>query len=66
MVTDSTEANISGATSSTYTPVEADLGKTLKVKVNFTDDDANPETRTSTATASVTPSWFARGRARRR
>ena len=54
MVTDSTEANISGATSSTYTPVEADLGKTLKVKVNFTDDDGNPETRTSTATASVT------------
>ena len=51
--TDSTETDISGATSSTYTLVAADLGKTLKVKVTFTDDASNSETRTSAATAVV-------------
>ena len=45
--------NISGATSITYTLVGADLGKTIKVKVSFTDDASNPETLTSTATAAV-------------
>ena len=49
-----TDANISGATSSTYTLVAADLGKTIKVKVSFTDDDSNAETLTSAATAAVT------------
>ena len=49
-----TEADISGATSSTYTLVAADLGKTIKVTVSFTDDGSNPETLTSTATATVT------------
>ena len=48
-----TETNISGATSITYTLVGADLGKTIKVKVSFTDDASNPETLTSTATAVV-------------
>ena len=48
-----TEADISGATSSTYTLVAADLGKTIKVKVNFTDDASNAETLTSAATAAV-------------
>ena len=47
------ETNISGATSITYTLVGADLGKTIKVKVSFTDDASNPETLTSTATAAV-------------
>ena len=49
-----TDADISGATSITYTPVAADLGKTIKVKVSFTDDASNAETLTSTATAAVT------------
>ena len=52
--TDSTEANISGETSSTYTLVAADEDKTIKVKVSFTDDASNPETLTSAATAAVT------------
>ena len=47
------ETNISGATASTYTPVTADRGKTVKVKVSFTDDASNPETLTSTATVAV-------------
>ena len=49
-----TETNISGATASAYTPVTADQGKMIKVKVSFTDDASNPETLTSTATAAVT------------
>ena len=49
-----TESDISGATSSTYTPVAADLGKTIKVKVSFTDDASNAETLTSAATSAVT------------
>ena len=48
-----TDANISGATLSTYTLVAADLGKTIKVKVSFTDDASNAETLTSAATAVV-------------
>ena len=48
-----TESDISGATSSVYTPVAADLGKTIKVKVSFTDDGNNDETLTSAATAAV-------------
>ena len=51
--TDSTETDISGATSSTYTLVAADEGTTIKVKVSFTDDASNAETRTSAATATV-------------
>ena len=50
---DGTDADISGATSITYTLVGADLGKTIKVKVIFTDDLNNPETLTSAATAVV-------------
>ena len=52
--TDSTEMDISGATSSTYTLVAADEGKTIKVTVRFDDDAGNPETLTSAATATVT------------
>ena len=33
-----TETDIFGATSSTYVPVEADVGKHLKVKVSYTDN----------------------------
>ena len=35
--------DISGATSATYTPVAADLGSALKVKVSFTDDAGSSE-----------------------
>ena len=49
-----TETNISGATASTYTLVAADQGKTIKVRVSFTDDASNAETLTSTATAAAT------------
>ena len=48
-----TDADISGATSSTYTLVAADEGTTIKVKVSFTDDDGDAETRTSAATGTV-------------
>ena len=44
---------IAGATASTYTLVAADEGKTIKVKVSFTDDASNSETLTSVATAVV-------------
>ena len=53
VATDSTETDISGATSSTYTLVAEDEGKTIKVKVSFSDDAGNPETLTSAATARV-------------
>ena len=47
------DADIEDATDSTYTLVLADLGKTIKVQVTFTDDDDNAETLTSVATAAV-------------
>ena len=53
VATDTTETNISMATASTYTLVTDDLGTTIKVKVSFTDDASNAETRTSVATAAV-------------
>ena len=49
--------DISGATGSTYTPVEADLGKKLKVKVNFTDGGGNQESVTSDAYPSKGWHW---------
>ena len=45
---------LNGATSSTYTLVNSDEGKTIKVKVSFTDDAGNSEEMTSAATESVT------------
>ena len=51
VATDSAETDISGATSSTYTLVAEDEGKTIKVKVSFSDAAGNPETLTSAATA---------------
>ena len=47
------DSDIADATSSSYTLVAADAGKTIKVKVAFTDDAQNQETRTSAATAAV-------------
>ena len=43
------ETDIASATSRTYSPVASDVGKTLKVKVSFTDDAGNAESRTSAA-----------------
>ena len=36
-----------------YTPTDGDRGKSVKVRVSFTDDTGNPETRTSAQTATV-------------
>ena len=48
------DTDISGATTSSYTVVAADAGKTIKVQVSFTDDDGNEESVSSAATAAVT------------
>ena len=48
------DADISGATGSSYTLVAADAGKVIKVTVSFTDDAGNEESVTSAATAAVT------------
>ena len=58
---DGTEADIAAANLSTYTLDDADLGKTLKVRVTFDDDAGNTETLTSAATATVTPAAGAPG-----
>ena len=47
------DADITDATGSTYTLAAADEGKTIKVRVSFTDDRGQQETLTSTATATV-------------
>ena len=49
----STDTDITGATGSSYTLVDADEGQTIKVKVTFTDDAGNGESLTSGATATV-------------
>ena len=51
---DPRDADIGGATGSTYTPVAADEGERLKVRVSFTDDAGNEESLTSAATDAVT------------
>ena len=48
-----TSADIGGATGSTYTPVAADEGERLKVRVDFTDDAGHAERLTSAATDAV-------------
>ena len=50
------DTDIAGETDSTYTLVFADLGKTIKVKVTFTDDADNTESLTSVATVAVAAS----------
>ena len=49
------DADIGGQTGSTYTLVSADVGKSIKVRVTFTDDVGNEETQTSAATDTVVP-----------
>ena len=46
------EADIDGATSSTYTVTDADEGKAIKVRVTLTDDAGNAESLTSNAVLS--------------
>ena len=46
-------ADIPGATASTYTLSNSDEGKAIKVEVTFTDDASNGETLTSAATDAV-------------
>ena len=48
-----TDADITGAMSSTYVLQAADLGKTIKVQVTFDDDDGNTYSLTSAATGTV-------------
>ena len=48
------DTDITDATGSTYTLVAADEGKTVKIRLSFTDDRGHQETLTSTATAAVT------------
>ena len=47
------DAEISGATTATYTLADTDEGKAIKVEVSFTDDSGNEETLTSAATDTV-------------
>ena len=47
------DTDIENARSATYTPVTADQGKTIKVRVSFTDDADHEETLTSAATGVV-------------
>ena len=47
------DTDITDATGSTYTLAAADEGKTVKIRVSFTDDRGHQETLTSTATAAV-------------
>ena len=47
------DSDIADATASTYTLVAADAGKTIKVKVTFTDDGGHEETLTSDATTEL-------------
>ena len=47
------DAEISGATSSSYTLAAGDQGKTIKVRVSFIDDRGNAESLTSAATSVV-------------
>ena len=49
------DAYIAGATGATYTLVDADEGKTIRVRVAFVDDRGHQETRTSAATAAIVP-----------
>ena len=48
-----TDTDIPGATGWTYTPVAEDEGKTIRVRVSFTDDAGNEETLTSATSAVV-------------
>ena len=48
------EAHIAGATGSTYTLSDDEVGKTIVVRVDYTDDRGNDETLTTASTGTVT------------
>ena len=48
------DADISGATGATYTLTASEAGKTIKVRVTFTDDGGTEETLVSATTTAVT------------
>ena len=48
------DTEISSATGSSYTAADGDIGKSITVRVSFTDDAGNAETLTSAATTAVT------------
>ena len=48
-----TDTDIEDATDSAYTPLVSDVGKTIKVRVTFTDDADNQESLTSADTDTV-------------
>ena len=48
-----TDSDISGAAAGTYTPEAGDVGRTIKVRVTFSDDAENQESLTSAATTRV-------------
>ena len=50
---DGSDSDISGATGASYVPVATDIGKSIKVRVSFTDGGGTVETLTSAATALV-------------
>ena len=54
---DGTETEITGADDPTYTPTSDDVGKSIRVKVSFTDDANRPETRSSAATIPVAAAY---------
>ena len=47
------DTDIGGATAASYELVAADVGRTIKARVSFTDDGGTEETLVSTATAAV-------------
>ena len=47
------DTEITDATARTYTPSDADAGKSIRVRVSFTDDAGNAKTLTSAATVAV-------------
>ena len=49
------QTSIEDATASTYTPAPSDVGKTIRVRVWFTDDARNRESRSSGPTTAVLP-----------
>ena len=52
---DNTDADIENATAETHTLTDDDTGKTIEVRVSFTDDRGNEETLTGAATIAVQP-----------
>ena len=46
-------SDISGATSSTYTLVQADVGTAITVRYSFSDNESNANSTTSSATSSI-------------